>query len=175
MTALTIRVATKADLAETDALFARSYPALLKADYPPSVLVTALPIISRAQPKLLATGTFFLAEIDGTIVGAGGWTAAAPGAGGRARGVAHVRHLVTDQDYTRRGVARALMTTVFETAASAGVTRMDCQSTRTAVPFYKAVGFKPLGDITVPLRPGIDFPAVAMTRQLDDIRSRSRP
>ena len=39
---LTVRVAHPGDLAALDALFARTYPSLLKHDYPPSVLVTAL-------------------------------------------------------------------------------------------------------------------------------------
>ena len=53
---LTLRHATPSDLAAVDALLARSYPRLLAADYPPSVLVTAVPIIARARPELLASG-----------------------------------------------------------------------------------------------------------------------
>ncbi len=165
-TTLQIDTATPADLAETDALFARAYPVLLKPDYPPSVLVTALPIISRAQPKLLASGTFYVARLDGAIVGAGGWTPGAPGGARSQRAVGHIRHVVTDQDYTRRGVGRAIMARIFETAMAAGMGELKCQATITAVPFYKSMGFNVLGDITVPLRPGIDFPAVAMARPL---------
>jgi len=57
-----IRPSTSADLAAVDALLARVYPRLLKADNPPSVLVTALPLISRAQPGLLRCGTYSVAE-----------------------------------------------------------------------------------------------------------------
>ena len=67
-----IRPTTAADLAAVDALLARSYPKLLKADYPPSVLVTALPVIARAQPKLITCGTYYVVEEDGQILGAGG-------------------------------------------------------------------------------------------------------
>lgn len=165
-TDILIRTATSADLATVDAVFARAYPVLLKPDYAPSVLVTALPIISRAQPKLLKSGTFYLAEIEGKIVGAGGWTQAAPGGAQSSERTAHIRHLVTDVGYTRRGIGRALMFHIFETAAGAGITRLKCQSTRTAVPFYASVGFEALGDINVPLRPGIEFPAVSMERTL---------
>ncbi len=42
---LTLRPATPADLAEVEALLGRSYPRLLAADYPPSVMVLALPVI----------------------------------------------------------------------------------------------------------------------------------
>jgi len=61
-------------------------------------------------------------------------------------------------------VGRALMAHVFAMARAAGVVRLDCLSTRTAVPFYAAMGFVTQGPVTVPLGPGIDFPAVAMSR-----------
>lgn len=158
---LTIRTAAAADMSLLDAMFARSYPKLLKADYPPSVLVTALPIISRAQPALVRSGRFYLAETaaDG-IVGAGGWSPR------RQAGVADVRHVVTDDRHTRRGIGRAILERVFETARAAGVRRLDCKSTRTAVPFYRAMGFVTLGPVEVELRPGIAFPAIEMQRNL---------
>ena len=71
----TIRPTTIADLPTVDALLARAYPRLLKPDYPPSVMVTVLPLISRAQPDLLRSGTYYLAEShEHGVVGAGGWT-----------------------------------------------------------------------------------------------------
>ena len=158
---ITIRKSRSSDLAAADALFARSYPALLKKDYPPSVLVLALPIISRAQPKLLTSGTYFVAEReDGRLVAAGGWTR------GQRRDSAQIRHVVTDQDFTRLGIGSALMEHVFSTARTSGVRYLQCQSTRTAVPFYSACGFRALGPIEVSLAPGIGFPAVAMERSL---------
>ena len=54
--ALTLRHATRSDLAAVDARLARGYPRLLAADYAASVLVTAVPIIARARPELLASG-----------------------------------------------------------------------------------------------------------------------
>lgn len=77
---LTIRTARFSDLSAVDLLLARSHPRLLAADYPPSVMVTALPIISRARPELLASGRYYLAfGGTGQLLGAGGWSAAAPG------------------------------------------------------------------------------------------------
>jgi GNAT superfamily N-acetyltransferase len=158
---LTLRTATPGDLSAVDALLARSYPKLLKADYPPSVLVLALPIISRARPSLLASGSYFVAETgEGRIVGAGGWTR------GRGAGRGDVRHVVTDDRCVRQGVGRAVLDLVLETAAAAGLRQLDCQATRTAVPFYRALGFAETGRIEVPLAPGIVFPAVHMERRL---------
>lgn len=156
-----IRPTTKADLAAVDALLARTYPKLLKADYPASVLVTALPVISRAQPDLLACGTYYVVEDAGVILGAGGWTRDR-----KDRSLGHIRHVVTDDRALRRGVGRLLMTHCFDVARNAGVTRMECWATRTAVPFYAAVGFQEVGLIDVPLGAGISFPSVRMMRDL---------
>ncbi|MGV6848050.1 MAG: GNAT family N-acetyltransferase, partial [Marinibacterium sp.] len=157
-----IRTATMADLAGVDALLARAYPRLLKPDYPPSVLVTALPLISRANPVLLRSGSYFVAQApDGAIVGAGGWTR-----DGRVGGLGHVRHVVTDDRVVRRGIGRAVLSQVFDTATDAGMTRLDCWSTRTAVRFYTALGFELRGEMDLLLAPGITFPAIALTRSL---------
>lgn len=161
-----------------DRLLSRSYPRLLAADYPPSTLVTALPIISRARPELLASRRYYVVETDGgAIVGAGGWSLQDPArgsAGGTRGGVAgadraatgHIRHLVTDADWLRRGVARTIMAQVFTDALAQGVGWLDCLSTRTAVPFYAALGFRVINPVDVPLAPGIEFPAIRMLRQI---------
>lgn len=166
---LIIRAARISDLSVVDILLARSYPRLLAADYPPSVMVTALPIIARARPELLASGQYYLAlAADGQLLGAGGWTAAAPGPSVQPErrasqtAIGHVRHLATDPDAVRQGVARALMRIVFDAAKASGVQRMECLSTRTAVPFYEVMGFNVVGPVDVSLRPGIVFPAVQM-------------
>ena len=157
---LTIRPSGRDDLAAVDALLARAYPRLLKPDYPPSVMVTALPILARARPELVGCATYYLAECAEVLVGAGGWTRL------RWAGTAEVRHLVCDDRQVRQGIGRALMARIFAEAGAAGIIRLDCQATRTAVPFYLAMGFEVIGAIEVALRPGITFPAVAMQRSL---------
>lgn len=163
-----VRVAVMDDTARIDALLERSYPKLLKADYPPSVLVTAIPRMIKAQPALIESGSYYVAEdSDGALIGAGGWTMALPGGGGRVEpGRANVRHVVTDDRALRRGVARAIMEYSFAKARDAGATWMHCLATRTAVPFYTRVGFEALGEIFVPLGPGVQFPSVEMRRDL---------
>ncbi len=167
-----LRRATPDDLSALDVLLQRSYPRLLKADYPPSVLVTALPIIVRARPELLASGRYFVAVdvVSGRLLGAGGYSLAAPAPRGaplgpREQQIGHIRHVVTDPDMTRAGIGRAVMICVLTAAGAEGVTVFDCLSTRTAVPFYAALGFRTLGAAIVPLAPGIEFPAVRMRRE----------
>ena len=78
---IAVRPSTRADIGAIDALLGRSYPQLLKADYPPSALVTVLPLMTRAQPGLVASGRYWVAEQDGRLLGAGGWSEALPGGG----------------------------------------------------------------------------------------------
>lgn len=162
MAGFQIRLAGRGDIAAVDALLARAYPRLLKATYPPSVLVTALPLISRAQPGLIASGSYYVAvAADGAMIGAGGWT---PRRG--QRGTGDVRHLVTDDRHLRKGIARAIMEAVHDQARQAGIRVMDCKATRMAAPFYAAMGYRQLREITVQLRAGIGFPAIHMVRTL---------
>jgi GNAT superfamily N-acetyltransferase len=157
---LTIRATRASDMAAVDSLLAQSYPVLLKADYAPSVLVTALPIISRARPELLTCGTYYLAETPACeVVGAGGWTPRQ-----NAPGEAEIRHVVTHPNHARQGIGRAIFERIFADAAQAGITRYHCLATRTAVPFYRALGFAVIGPVDVPLAPGIGFPAIEMHR-----------
>jgi GNAT superfamily N-acetyltransferase len=164
---LSLRKASLADLASVDALLARSYPRLLAADYPPSTLVMAVPRIMRAKPELLASGTYFLAEDpEGRVLAAGGWTRGAPGRVSAIEDTGHVRHVATDPDVVRRGVGRALMTRVMQDARGAGMQWLNCLSTRTAVPFYASLGFRPLHEAEVTLAPGIVFPVMRMMADL---------
>lgn len=162
---LIVRPATRDDIGAVDALLRRSYGPLLRADYPPSSLVLALPVMARAQPRLLVSGRYFLAEEEGRVLGAGGWSPEAPAGGRVVRGLGHVRHVATDARAVRRGVGRALMEQVFAQARAERVLHLSCLSTLTAVPFYEAVGFRPLRRVTLHFG-GAPFAAVEMERDL---------
>lgn len=161
-----IRQAVRADIGDIDVLLGRSYRTLLRADYPPSVLVTVLPAMSRAQPALVTSGRYFVAEEAGRLIGVGGWSEALPGGGRPIPGRANIRHVATDPQALRRGVGSGIVAAALAQARDAGMTWVHAVSTRTAVPFYIALGFERMGAVTLQMRPGIDFPAVAMRLDL---------
>jgi len=178
---LALRLATPDDMDAVAALLARSYPRLVAAECLPSVRVTALPILMRApRPDLLAEGRCWLAESAcGRLLGAGGWSIAPPPpgvavgagaavapAGPRLRATAHLRQLATDPEALRRGVGRAILQRCMAAARAAGAQSMECLSTRMAVPFLQAQGFRGGDAAQVTLAPGIVFPAVRMRRDL---------
>ncbi len=162
---LIVRPGIRDDIGAVDALLRRSYGALLRADYPPSTLVLALPTMARAQPALLASGRYFVAEEDGKILGVGGWSAEPPRGGAPVPGLGHVRHVATDARVARRGVGRAVMGHVVSNAAAAGVRRMLCLSTLSAMPFYAALGFGTLRPLTLQIN-GAPFPVMEMAYEL---------
>ena len=158
----TMRPTTTADQDAVTALLRKTYPELLAPDYSPEVLSVALPIITQARPELLNCGTYYVAETPaGTIIGAGGWTLDPDNTT-----LGHIRHVVSDLDYLRLGVGKAIMTRSYTDAKAQGVTTMECWATLTAVPFYQAVGFEYTNAITVPLQGNVPFPAVRMIRTL---------
>lgn len=160
-----LRPATPADIGSVDSLLSRSYGPLLRADYPPSTLVLALPRMARAQPGLIGSGRYFLAEENGRLLGAGGWSPEPPGGGASHPGVGHVRHVATDAQAVRRGVGRALMEHVATEASGQGIRRLSCLSTLTAVPFYAALGFRTIRQVTLTFG-GAPFAVVEMERDL---------
>lgn len=159
---ITIRTAGAGDIDALDGLLRESYTRLLKFDYPPSIQVMAIPIIARVNPILVTSGSYFVAEtVEEKIVGGGGWTRSVKG-----QGIGDVRHFVTHPNHLREGIARRVMMGVLCEARLAGVNQLDCLATRTAVPFYRALGFEEGREVSIGLRPGIDFPVVRMGRAI---------
>lgn len=160
-----IRSARADDIPALDDVLYRAFDTCLRADYPAKVLDRAVPMMGRARPELVETGTYFVAtDGAGRILGAGGWTATPPH-GGHAEGqVGNIRHFGVDPDFGGRGIASAIMAHVVRDAKARGVKRMDCLSTRSAVGFYRSTGFEVTGAQDVVLGEGVVFPAIEMVR-----------
>ncbi|WP_204115715.1 GNAT family N-acetyltransferase [Shimia biformata] len=162
-----IRLASSGDAPAVTRLFRQSYPDLLPRDYDAALLRAALPLITTAQPALLTSGTYYVAESDtGEIVGAGGWTDISPSRGVARAGEGHMRHVAVHPGHLRRGIARAILARAETSARGFGLERLKCLSTLTAERFYASVGFQRLGVIDLTLAPGVHFPAVQMERVL---------
>jgi N-acetylglutamate synthase and related acetyltransferases len=163
----TVRAAMPADTAEIDALFRASYGQLLKQHYAVAILEAALPALLHTSPRLLNSGTFFVAETGGgEIIAAGGWTQATPFGGVGPREIGHMRRVAVHPDHVRRGIGSVLLEHILENARLTGVKRMCCLSTLTAREFYEAHGFVASGDVDLALKPGVYLPAIQMARDL---------
>lgn len=159
----TLRLAGPADAAAVTALLAACYPRLMASAYPPAVLAVALPLMTRANPALLASGSYYLAEgADGALLGCGGWTPDRPGRGDVRPGLAHIRHFATHPTATGQGIGRALFTRCLADATAAGFDRFECYASLNAVGFYAALGFIEAERTAVAMGDGIAFPCVLM-------------
>jgi GNAT superfamily N-acetyltransferase len=163
---ISIRVATPVDAAAVAHVLVNSYPTLMAAAYDPALLARALPLITRAHPRLLAGGSYYLAEADGHAAGCGGWSWERPGETEVETGLAHIRHFATHGDWTGRGVGRALYERCEQDARAAGANRFECYASLNGEAFYAALGFARIGAIEVAMGPGLDFPSILMQRPI---------
>jgi N-acetylglutamate synthase-like GNAT family acetyltransferase len=158
-----IRVARVADFDTVGALLVASYSRLLASCYDHDLLRRALPHITHANRTLLASGTYYVAEIEpGKLVGCGGWTAANPETGETIDGEAHVRHFATHPEWARQGVGTSLLVRCFRDAQSLSTRQLHCFSTLNAERFYRASGFDTVREIEVPVAPDLTLPGILM-------------
>jgi predicted N-acetyltransferase YhbS len=160
------RLATPDDFAGVDALMRASYPALMASAYEPAILAPALKFMARANPKLLGSGTYYVAEAGELIVGSGGWTREYPGRTDVHAELAHLRHFGTHPQWTQRGIGRAIYRWCEAAACAAGVRAFECQASLNGEPFYAALGFLTVGRVEASLGPDLRLPSVLMRRQI---------
>jgi len=162
-----VRTATPADQSAVTELFAASYPHLMRGAYEEALLAAALPLMTRANPALLESGSFFVAETpEGAIIGCGGWTLQRPGTNEVESGRAHVRHFATHPNWLGRGVGRELLARCEADAETAGARIFECQASLNAVGFYEASGFHSVGRTEAPMGGGVSFPCMLMEKAI---------
>ncbi|RAI45369.1 GNAT family N-acetyltransferase [Rhodoplanes roseus] len=164
-TNVSIRSAHPDDAPALGALLTESYTALLAPRYEAGLLSRALPLMTRANPRLLACGTYYVAETaNGALVGCGGWTAERPGTGTLTDGEAHIRHFATHPARVGTGIGTRLLEHCIGESARAGFRPLLCFSTLNAETFYRRSGFLPIAPLAVPLTADVSLPAVLMRR-----------
>lgn len=162
-----LRVVTLEDAAAVASVLGASYPLLWAGVYPPELLARALPQTTRANPRLLSSGRYYLVEAEtGEPAGCGGWSSDPPGHRDEDPERAHIRHFATHPDWTRRGVGRLLYARCEADARAAGFTRFETFASLNGEAFYAALGFRRLERIGTPMPGGVLFPAIRMERAI---------
>ena len=162
MESVRIRKASPGDAALIEDLLQRAYPALMSDAYSDEVLSAALPYMTRVNPELLKSGTYYVAEDSERILGCGGWTLERPGMKDVAPDLAHLRHFVTDPAFTRKGVGGAIFGECAGKASKAGAKRFQVYSSLNAVSFYESLGLIRIKQIDLPMSPAVSFPVMLM-------------
>jgi GNAT superfamily N-acetyltransferase len=170
MTGLTHRLAGPDDLPALRALMTRAIDRLQGAFLSPEQ-VRASHKVMGLDTQLVLDGTYFVVELDGRIVGSGGWSwratlyggddsivTRAPDALDPAIDAAKIRAMYTDPDFARRGIGSMVLGLCEAAARDAGFARVEMMATLAGEPLYRACDYVPVertsatvDQITVPL------------------------
>jgi GNAT superfamily N-acetyltransferase len=173
-----LRLATLADAEAIDELMKESGAALFPAYYDARQTASAVRFVARADPLLLADGTYFVLESGGELVGCGGWSrrdrlytgSGESSADGRlldpATEPAKVRAMFVRGDWTRRGLGRRIIEECERAARAEGFRRLSLLATLPGVPLYAACGFVVGEEVEVALEDGVTIACVAMEKPI---------
>ena len=163
----TVKTSRPTDAEAISDLLKASYATLMPAAYGKDLLSRALPIMTKANPTLLASGKFFIAESNnGQLVGCGGRSHERPGTGEVVPQLAHIRHFATHPAWAGQGVGRALYEASKRAARQEGVNRFECYASLNAEAFYEAMGFKIVCRSEVLMAPGLMLPHILMEQTI---------
>ena len=154
-----------------------SIRALFPRFYDPATPRRAARYIGELDLALIEDGTYYVHEAGGEIVACGGWSqrnrlytgSGAAADDGRlldpATEPARVRAMFVRDDWTRRGLGRAILERA-SAAAQPGFTQMALMATLPGEPLYRAYGFVETSRTMVRLPDGTELDGVAMERPI---------
>ena len=134
--------------------------------------------LTEPDTILIDDGTYFVCETAGQLVACGGWSkrdklytgsGATPGDDRRldpATEPARVRAMFVRGDWTRRGLARAILDRCAETARAQGFRTLVLMATLPGVPLYRSFGFRELSLADILLPNGVVLGGVSMEYEL---------
>jgi GNAT superfamily N-acetyltransferase len=175
-----IRVAAPADLPALRELIPLSARGLSTGYYTPEQTESAIRFVFGPDSRLIADGTYYVAEVEATLAGCGGWSKRRTLYGGDqmkapddplldpATEPARIRAFFVHPSFARRGVGSRILEACMGAARQAGFRRMELAATLPGVPLYEAFGFAAREGIEVPLPDGVRLPVIRMERSLDE-------
>ncbi len=166
MARIDVEPAAPGDRDRLETLIADCYSAVYPGWYEADLLTDALPEMLRIDQRLLESGRYFAAMVDGQLAGCGGWSLFAPGAGKGGEATGHIRHFATHPQFMRMGVGGAILERCVRDAGAAGVRQLQCFSSKPGEAFYARHGFERVGEVAIMLGDSIPFPAILMKRDL---------
>jgi N-acetylglutamate synthase-like GNAT family acetyltransferase len=177
-----VRKATNGDIPQIRKLIDVSVRGLQAQDYSPAQIEGALESVYGVDSRLIADGTYFVAEISDSdrtpIVACGGWSKRKTLYGGDqyagredslldpAHDAAKIRAFFVHPQFARRGLGTLILEACENAAFFAGFTRLEMGATLSGVPFYRARGYAEIEPQQVPLGNGHTLPIVKMAKTI---------
>ncbi len=173
-----VRVATEQDALGIRALICASVRGL-QPEYSQIQREAALRTVFTTDSRLIADGTYFVAEAEGVLAGCGGWSFRRTLYGGDRqveRGdaspldpsvdAAKVRAIFVHPQFARRGLGSLLLQTAEDAAVKAGFKRCEMGSTLAGVGLYTLKGYMEESRLDVPVGDGEMIVVVRMVKRL---------
>lgn len=172
------RLATEADLDQLDALMARAIAELQHGLLSPAQIAVSHQTMGLDR-QLVADRTYFVAMIDGTIAGCGGWSWRATLFGGDSSSIprdprplnpasdaARVRAMYTDPAFARRGVGAHVLALCENAARAAGFGRVELMATLSGARLYRRAGYVVAAELESAAVDGVSVPLLRMEKPL---------
>jgi GNAT superfamily N-acetyltransferase len=163
---ITTRPATFDDIPALNEMIALSVRGLSKDYYTPAQIESAIKYVFGVDTQLVSDGTYYIAEMDGTTVGCGGWSKRNTLYGGDQHketedplldpehDAARIRAFFVHPDYARQGIGRHIINVCEAAAQNSGFTSFELGATLPGVPLYAAMGYKAIERIDAALPDG---------------------
>jgi GNAT superfamily N-acetyltransferase len=172
-----IRPATAADVPAVASLIEASVRGLGPPHYDAQQINSSLVHLFGVDTAMIEDGTYLVAEDQGDVVGAGGWSRRRTPFGGDQAGAvrdaglrdpavdpAILRAFYVHPDAARRGLGRMLMDAAEAGARADGFTRFELVSTLPGLEFYRNCGYRDVEPVEIPLPDGVSIGAVRMVK-----------
>ena len=171
----------KAGLDDRDAiqeLIAASARGLSHTEYSDEQIEAAINDVFGVDTSLIADGTYFAAEHAGKLVACGGWSKRKTLFGGDQFATrdatkldprfepAKIRAFFVHPEWTRKGIARAILSGCEAEARAAGFHSIELMATLPGVKFYLACGYRASEQFEYEMTSGATLPLVPMTKEL---------
>jgi GNAT superfamily N-acetyltransferase len=178
---LVLRSAIRADIPALAELIDRSARTLCARAYNERQMRSWMKHAFFVDEALIDDGAYCVAEVEGRIIGAGGWSRrkrlfqgeSGEGAdGGAVEDVfanpptdpARLRMFFIDPGWTRRGIGRRVVEYCEAQAIDAGFRHFELMATLTGEPLYAACGYAVLERVELRLRDGVMVEGVRMSK-----------
>ena len=181
-----LRLARENDIPALEKLITLSVRGLQPSHYSVAQMDAALGSVFGVDRRLIRDGTYFIVELDGELIGCGGWSKRKTLFGSDHHttrddaeldpitDAARIRAFFVHPDHARRGIGRAILEACEKAICDAGFTAIELAATLTGVPFYAAFGYVLGEEFDVPLANGLSLQIVRMTKELPEVQKRGQ-
>lgn len=137
---------------------------LSRDDYSDAQIEGAIATVFGVDTNLIIDGTYFVADLDGALIGCGGWSKRKTLFGGDQYAArdsseldpssepAKIRAFFIHPEHARKGIARAILSACESEARACGFQSLELMSTLPGLKLYRACGYA--GDEPVELQVG---------------------